>query len=345
MNNPIFKREDFVLCQALVPKGYPQSQTHVGVFPCNGRVYLSSSPFPVRKYSKLHNLCRVVLSKISQGRIVDLFEEEGYENPLLYRGEEGVSEPTEFELLTPSPLMDRPLPTFGYPCYNSDPDLFIEGETFHVLNRVNIRKSKVEVKGEYIQQIYHITGVVEGSRFKMISSDILKEFDNPDIVSPCLTKFNDTYFLFTLNTRAALDGTSFDGLYYYTGKTIDCLKCESKGVFVKTNIEKFLPWHMSVFSYGDSLYAIIVCAELGNPHKLYQRLGKFDLENNSLHIFDNKLSDYCSYRGAAYVDDNGRFVLYNATLQDIVPGSISVDGRDIIKASCMFSDLLAKIGS
>ena len=97
-----------------------------------------------------------------------------------------------------------------------------------------------------------------------------------------------------------------------------------------------------MFTYKEKLYAIIACVLKGDSSHVWQMIGAFNETLTKLKIYSRPLTDYNSYRGAAIVLD-GKFILYTTTLNDRVPGSVSIDGRDIIVAETNFEDLLTKI--
>ena len=72
-------------------------------------------------------------------------------------------------------------------------------------------------------------------------------------------------------------------------------------------------------------------------------LGEFNQDLSCLKIYQTPLTDYSSYRGAACVNKNGEFVLYNTTVHEKIAGSKSVDGRDVIMAHMQFDKLLGII--
>jgi len=136
MNSPIFKRSDFTLCRVPVPKGYPQSQTHVGIAFWGGKYYMTTSPFPNVKYGKCVTYLRIIIRKLSKGKLLNPVRADYYENPCLYVEENNhESYPKRFKLLCNHPLMECPDDYYGYPSYNSDPDIYIEDGNVYILNR------------------------------------------------------------------------------------------------------------------------------------------------------------------------------------------------------------------
>lgn len=341
MNNPFFQKSDFQLCSIAVPKGYPQSLTHSGVYRYGNKLYLTCSPYPQGSHAKYVNLLRVALYKISCGKLIDIYSDEKYENPLLYSADIRDLPVKKFSLMHERALMETPVPYYGLPSFNSDPDLYIENGELFILNRSFFRKYDSVKNETAIQRIYLIRGVDDEGRFKMTSTVLFREFDNPDYASPCLTKYNGKYYFFFLHTRSAIDGKTYYGLFYYVAPTIEELAKEQRMYKINMQPSKYLPWHLSVFEFKGNLYSIIACPEKGNPHKIIQRIAKLDIENGQMYISETPLTDYNSYRSSAYVDDYGDLNLYNATLHEKIKGSKSVDGRDIIVAKMPFSVILA----
>lgn len=120
----VFSRNDFELCYVPVPKGYPQSQTHAGIYIYDGKLYLTSSPFPNPSEPKFIVYSKAVLRKLTNGYLFPIIPVEYFENPCLYASERNIS--TRFRLLQSRPLMDSLDSYYGLPAYNSDPDIFIE---------------------------------------------------------------------------------------------------------------------------------------------------------------------------------------------------------------------------
>ena len=342
MIHPIFYKKDFYLCNVKVPDGYPQSQTHAGIALYRGRFYLTCSPYPVKKYSRLVAHCISLLQMVSSGRWGKMIDAEKFENPMLYVGasENGVP-PTVFEPLYPFPLIDTPLPVYGMPAYNSDPDVFIEDGNVYILNRTYYRRPTIKGANEREVIISLIRGSVIDNSFHLIDISEFKK-SSYSIISPCLIKYRDNYLFMYLETNSAIDGHSFDGLYMQQSGTIFGLKGEIENKKIDIESGNFLPWHMSLFTYKERLFAIVVCVEKGDNSHLWQMLGEFDEDLTRLRIFPKPLTDYNSYRGAAIVV-NGEFILYTSTLNDKVQGSKSVDGRDIIMARINMDYLLNNV--
>ena len=340
--NCIFERSDFTLCVVPVPEGYPQSQTHAGVgLLSNGQYVLTTSPYPAVRYTKLVSYLRAAIRKLSKNRF---FKHPGeyYENPCIYVGEKDCETPSvRFHLAQPTPLMGPLSPLFGYPSFNSDPDLFIEDDKVYVLNRSIYRQ---EGRYNYYMRLYLIEGRIENGYFLKTSSNLLRE--GKDIVgSQCLTKYRGNYILTDVMTNSYNDGHTFKGIRYLECDSIDAIKNNYDWKIIKTKTGDLLPWHMSLFQYNNTLYTIIACVKQGEPQRCWQMLGKFDENLSELKIYGIPLTDYNSYRSAALVKEDGTFVLYNTTVRERIKGGTSVDGREILMAQMPFDQLLTIINN
>lgn len=345
MNKPIFDRKDFTLCSVPVPRGYPQSQTHSGIALHNGRYYLTTSPYPERKYTRWQFYPRYILRKLTNERLFP--NGDFYENPCLYVGEKGdINEvPVNFHPITPFPLANTPNRLNGLPAYNSDPDIFVEKDTFYLLNRTVYRKKMQKHGYESETHIHLLSGKLNGDSMQILTDDLIKVWDKP-YVSPCLTKFGEQYLFTYLDTCSALDAQTFDGLFIQRINCIEAVKGDSDTEQVEVISHELLPWHMSLFQYENKLYTIIACVKRGDVTcKILQMFGEFNDDLSELHIYQTPLTDYNSYRGAACVQPGGMLVLYTTTVHEKVPGSKSVDGRDILMASMPFDSFLDKIRS
>lgn len=343
MNSPIFDRKDFTLCSVPVPRGYPQSQTHSGIALHNGRYYLTTSPYPERKYTRWQFYPRYILRKLTNERLFP--NGDFYENPCLYVGEKGdINEvPVNFHPITPFPLANTPNRLNGLPAYNSDPDIFVEKDRFYILNRSVYRTKMLKHGYASMTHIHLLQGVLESRGLTIQSDDIIKVWDKP-YASPCLAKFGAQYLFTYLDTNSAVDAQTFDGLFIQKMRTIDALKENSSIEQVEVISHELLPWHMSLFQYEDKLYTIIACVKRGDVTcKIWQMLGEFTNGLSELHIYQTPLTDYNSYRGAACVRPDGLFILYTSTMYENIRGSRAVDGRDILMAQMPFEQLLKKI--
>lgn len=341
MMDAVFKKSDFQLCSVPVPEGYPQSQTHVGVALAGELVLLSSSPFPSIKSSKLRAYLHTALRKATGGLLFNGERAESFENPCIYSSKDGIS----FRLMQSHPLMETPDAYYGLPAFNSDPDIFVEDDNIYILNRAIYRTKLTPGKhrDEYNIRIYLIDGQLDEGRFKYLSTQLVMETDEL-IVSPCLTSYRGNYIYTSLWTNCYNDGESFEGLRFLQSDSITGLFDKVQWHNVQVNTEKWIPWHMSLFTHDDRLYAIVACVERGKGgHRCWQMLGEYSDDLTSMKIYSTPLTDYKAYRGAAYVDKNGVFYLYSTTVHEKLIGSKSVDGRDVIMASIPFNELLKKL--
>lgn len=341
MNSPIFRREDFVLCRVPVPLGYPQSQTHAGVALIGNHYYLSTSPYPA--YSRPKMIARLIhlVRLISQGRFCNYLPAESFENPCLYKGDnDDLSAPFSFSLMQQTPLMNMPEQFYGYPSYNSDPDIFIEDRIISVLNRCVIRIS--ESNHHYLIRIYLLRGVDEGGKFKLLSNNLFFE-SKECTLSPSLEKINNRYIFAYIDSNSAIDGESFTGVFIHELKDLSPIDSTHSPRKVVLKGSPFLPWHMSLFQHDGRLYAIMACVEKGVKGRIWQLLGEFNSNLTELYIYKTPLTDYNSYRGAACVSDSGIFVLYSTTVHEKINGSNSVDGRNVIMAKMPFDNLMTEI--
>ncbi len=343
----IFAKEQFKLCIVPVPSDYPQSQTHCGVAEVDGKIVMTTSPYPAIKYSRFLLLCIVFISKLR--KIIGLkkiVNAESYENPCIYISEKKDNESTRFKLMQERPLMECPDPYYGYPAFNSDPDVFAEDQTVYVLNRA-VYRTKVGKKREDIKyniRLYLITGIVDGDKFRLQNIELLRDDFERKIISPCLTKYKGRYVLFELETESYNDGKTFEGLFYQSFDNIEKVTEDVEWKKIEVESDDYLPWHMSVFSNEGLLYAVVACIKIGTGHRCYQMLGRFSEDLKVLKIYKTPLTDYMSYRSSAIVKDE-QFLLYNAVVREKIKGSKSVDGRDILMAKMNFSLLIQTLES
>lgn len=345
MKSPIFQKKDFTLCDVPVPKGYPQSQTHCGIFFSDGHYYLCSSPYPNKKLPRWQVYFRIAIQKLSFGVLGKSKDGEMYENPCLYVGKSSSSldVPTMFVPFSPFPLQETPEKYQGLPAYNSDPDLFIENGKMYILNRTVYRTKLLEHGYESKTKISLIKGNLEGGKFTLEGVDSLK-YGNNSYISPCLTKYRGKYLFSYLDTNSAIDANTFEGLYIQKADNISELSDNHHYEKVKVNSGDFLPWHMSLFKYEGKLFTIIACVKKGDlSRKTWQMLGVFNEGLTELYIYETPLTDYRSYRGSALVRDDGMFILYSTTIWEKIEGGKSVDGREIIVTQMPFKELLSRI--
>lgn len=344
MNHPIFNREVFALCRVPVPKGYPQSQTHSGIAYVDGRYYLTTSPYPVRQYPRVVNRIRSLFRKISRGRLCNPARPETYENPCLYVGyATGAEPPVSFVPMSSRPLMDTPDSLYGFPAYNSDPDIFVEKDRVYVMNRIVYPTEMHKRAYKFVTFIYLIHGQVFHDKLKLVSTQLVKEGAEP-YISPCLTKYRNQYVFTHLDATYTVYGSTFNGLYLQVVDSMEELSQNNSYRSIRVKSGDLHPWHMSLFCHKDRLYSIIACVRNeGKPDKIWQMLGEFDERLTELTIYPTPLTDYNSYRGSACVREDGMFVLYSTTVWEHVEGSKSVDGRDIVMVHCPFSELISRL--
>lgn len=339
MFNPIFSRSDFHLCEVPVPKGYQQSQTHSGIFYYKGKYYLTSTPFPLMSYAPLVNYIRVIVSKLSFGLLVDLYKAESQENACFYVGDNNTLPPIVFTPVGSNPIVEKPKSSNGLRAYNSDPDLYIENDTFFILNR-SVFREKSDNGQLATSKLFLISGPLSNPDNKNICK--IYQWDNDVCVSPCLTKFRDNYLLMYLDTDAFVNDV-FNGLYVKSFSDLSLIGSSGTWTRIDVNSDIYLPWHMSLFSYQDRLYAIVSCLIKGGVRKVWQMMGEFDDNLTSLKIFQRPLTDFSSYRGSALVTNEGEFILYSTTINENCLGGKSVDGREIIMTHLPFSELYNRI--
>ena len=219
-----------------------------------------------------------------------------------------------------------------------------ENGYIYVINR-SIYRTKLTPgmhRDEYEIRLYLIYGMIDDDRFKYLGTKMISESTELS-VSPCLTNYNGKYILMQLYTNCYNDGVSFDGLKYQTYDKIEDVGTNVVRKTIQVNIDKYIPWHMSLFHYEGGLYAIISCVQKGIDHKCYQMLGRFTTDLNRLTIFDKPLTDYNSYRGAAYINSEGDFCLYSTTVNEKIKYGYSIDGREVIYAHKRFQEILNKM--
>ena len=335
----IFSETNLIVCDVPVPQGYPQSQTHAGVAVHDGRVYLTASPYPQIRYSRLVGHLRGLLYRISGGQLPKQHGDVE-ENPMLYWGERGNVAPIMFTPYVGNPIVSLPPALFGYPAFNSDPDIYIENDDLYVINREYLRRIPSDAK-HYIgdsrvrlDMVYFKT-IADGVEYK--KATIFKESDE-NILSPCLTKWAGRYRLIYLDTFSYLYPDTECHLYIESADKVDGKYGDRKEI--KIDSYGFMPWHLSVFWYNDKLYSVVACVKKGHPKRLYQMLGEFDESLETLRIYQRPLVEIPSYRGTAYVTDQGEFVLYSTTDKYSLKGSIAVDGKDVVMGRMPFRQLL-----
>ncbi|WP_294742656.1 hypothetical protein [uncultured Prevotella sp.] len=335
----IFKNNDFTLCHVPVPKGYPQSQTHAGVAMHDGLFYLTTSPYPSIRRSKFCAYLRAVINKLTFYKLLDNRPSDSFENPCIYVGvNDGAFPPTQFVPLTSNPLMGTPDNFYGLPSFNSDPDIYIENDDVYVLNRAVLRRPVYSGGLNFDCRLFLIKGKLVDNKYRYMGTTVL--LDDVICGSPSLVKYKNEYQLFSVESSCYNTGSKKYSISKMSSDSIEGFNNTNKWENVSVDIEGFTPWHLSVFSYQDALYAIVACVKHGEKQRCWQMLGKFNEDLSGLKIYNIPLSDFNSYRGAALVDKKGEFILYNTTVAERIKGSKSVDGRDVVMAHKPLMDIL-----
>lgn len=341
MVKPIFSVKDFHLCDVPVPKGYPKSQTHAGVTCVDDCCILTSSPYPSASYPLFIRYFRSLVRHVSFGACFGTRRAECYENPMLYIGNFcDENPPCVFTPYVGNPIVSPPPRLFGFPSFNSDPDVFAKDGTIYILNREVFRTYVGEVM-RYWMRLDLIKGHLDDRRFKYTSFEVINEGDSL-LASPSLTHFNGEFKLFYLLSNSYNDGSPCDRLVLCGAKDVKDLFNNQRDVrLFKGGVE---PWHMSVFQHNGKLYAIVAGVPTGQKQICYQMLGVFSPDLDSLKIFSRPLISAPSYRGGAFVRDiDNMFVMYSTTVHYGINGSSSVDGRDIIMVKKPFDKLLSEL--
>lgn len=337
----IFKKDHFRLCDLPVPKKYPYSQTHAGVDYVEKGIggyhwFVVSSPYPNPKRTLFERGIRFLARKAFG---INIKPSDWYENPMLYYSKSFNEPPLQLDAYSNNPLMDTPKDEYGLGAFNSDPDVYIEGERIYVLNRPVCRKRNESGGVTYLTSLYLIELKYDGNDFVKKRTVKLMDYEKAN-ASPSLIKFQDKYRIFSLVTTS-----------YNTGEACECLEMRTCGTvngdyssISRINIEtiEYQPWHMSVFEYKGKLYSILACIKGGTRQRCYQMLGEFSGDLSTMHIYQTPLTDMRSYRGDATVLPDGRFVLYTSIIESF-PGSKSVDGRDIVVAEDSFDSVLGRL--
>lgn len=334
---PVFNREDFILCNVPVPHGYPQSQTHCGVAMFKNALFLSTSPFPNPRRN-CRTITKALIRKITKGKYYSHYG-EFYENPCLYIGLPDDYPINSFRLLHPAPLMRPPYPLFNRPSFNSDPDIFVCDDKLCIMNRVTLRK-----ENGFLNQLFIIQGRFNDGLFFCDGYNLLTESERC-FISPCIIKYKEKWIITYLDTNSYNDGITFRGLYLKEMSQVVPFSDNNKDWrTVSIAGDDRLPWHMSLFLYDDKIYSIISSVNRNYDHRCVQMLGVFNKELTELYIFPRPLCDMNSYRGGAYVDENGLFIFYSTTVHEKIKGSKAIDGRNVIVTSKPFDEILKGVG-
>lgn len=182
---------------------------------------------------------------------------------------------------------------------------------------------------------------IKNDKFKYLDTTILYEYHNCALASPSFYKYGGTYIMIWLATRSYNNGGRDCEMKIRTSASFDSHFDNERDIIIESG--DYTPWHMSLFSHNDKLYTVIVCIKDGVSHRLYQMLGEFNDDLTKVHIYQKPLVDLPSYRGAAYVAQDGTFVLYSTTVRYRIKGSKSVDGKDVVMACMSFDDLLNEL--
>lgn len=334
----VFPVDSLHICNLKVPDGYPQSQTHAGIAyikegVCGYQYWLVTSPYP----------------NVKSG------EGDQYENPLLYFGNSSQESqpPTDFIPYKYNPIVKRPKSYNNSSSYNSDPDILYDKHSIYILNRTYQMKFPIYENCKYTYNklaICQLRALINRDSLtgftiprEVAISDLLlhQEYTGtPTFISPSLVFINRYYRLFYLVTNTYNDGKETKQLVMLSDNNINGEYLTKKDIFMlKGNLE---PWHMSVFKYKEKLYSIVCCTTGGRKKKCSQYLAEFDSALNTFTIYQRPLIDVPSYRGSAFVREDGMFILYSSIIYKL-PISNSVDGRDIVMVKMPFSELLNKI--
>lgn len=237
--------------------------------------------------------------------------------------------------------MDAPEWIVGEHSYNSDPDVFVDGNSVYVINRpryVNITNKKAK------ESIYMIKGELSDESVKIVETSHFRDIKGG---SPCLNFHQDRYVLFVIEPIGSwLTGrlNKNGKIKFIVSETIDGLKENEQWENVSVHYpENYYPWHLSVFTYQGRMYAVVTCVKDGVDRKCWNFLGEFSENLKDLHIYKTLLTDYESYRSAGCVREDGEFVLYNTTVGEKIKGGMSVDGREVVMAHCRFEDMLTEL--
>lgn len=332
----IFNKKDFFVCDVPVPLGYPQSQTHAGVAISKDRVYLTSSPYPKIRYSILQRIYRKCLHVVTNNLYPPCYG-DAQENPMLYWNDRNNEPLTVFKPYFGNPLANTPSKLFGFRSYNSDPDVYVEDGIVYVLNRECFMTGEAY---NYWVRIFMMKFAETENGVNYLHSKIILEEPNINL-SPCIIKWQNSYKLFSLETLSYNTGDPECHLMLRESSRIDGAYDNKREIQIIG--DNFVPWHLSVFKYNNKLFAVVACIKAGTSRRLYQMLGRFDDNLSSLFIYQRPLVDIPSYRGAAYVSDEGDFILYSTTDSYYVKGSRSVDGKDIIMMRAPFEIVLTQL--
>lgn len=332
MKEPIFKVSDLELCSIPLPAGYPLSWTHPSIeYSQNGiggyNYFLGQTPYP-------------------SGADV-------YENPMIYRANARVDNkpPINWIAFPNNPLQEDPQSTLGGIGYNADIDLIIDNGVLYSTCRPYL--TRYNLNGAPIQRTW-VNSQAINSQFTEATEpiDLYDNYSNnywgygntlPTLVSPAFIRVGDkirSYHLITTSYNA--DKTRMRQLVIMEGTdmiTPNNFTFKKFGSVLGRDLE---PWHIDVFKYQNKYYAIVVCTDMTRtPTSGYgaQMLAVSE-DGENFRIYPRPLTTASSYRGTAFVREDGLFCMYTSTVAKIIPQQTSIDGRDIFLASMEFENLL-----
>lgn len=358
---PYFRKNQFVLCDVPVPEGYPQAQTHSGAFYHKGIYYLVTTPYPFVKSklvfsiigilgnNRLSHLIELLFWKTEITRQKKLLRRRAdlYENPCLYIGKNQLINEyggaTIFKPVMPFPLIEAPEQKFETTAYNSDVDICIHDEEVYILNRPRVEKKNETAK----ETLDLIKGKLDNGTITITS--ISKSFSTFSGGCPCLCFYKGEFVLFKLRAMGSLLTGKFNPngkLSYIKIPKVDLISSNDQWENVEVRYPNhYYPWHISVFTYNETIYSIVTCIKEGYKHLCWNFLGEFSSDLSRLVVYKQPLSNYSSYRSGACVREDGEFILYNTTVGERIKGGRSIGGREILMAHCSFDELLKKLRS
>lgn len=263
---------------------------------------------------------------------------DDYENPCVYRSDDSLGEsiPSTFIPYSKNPLVGK-IGDPGDISFNSDPDIITHGGKVYVLNRPHQRATvPYDLWVEYFESTDDGAGNLTGFTTPVrLYTAMNNGINNIGIASPAIVFWNNNFRIYDLVTTS---WNSVDG-YCYGMRIMDSptmgLNSHSSYTFGRFYGYKLEPWHMSVFEHNGKLYSIMCAKTRGyngpDSGKIY--LGEFDSTGTDLYIHRKPLTDFNSYRGDAYIDDDGNFILY----------SINYPERSVRVSSIPFDELLNKV--
>lgn len=263
---------------------------------------------------------------------------DDYENPCVYRSDDSLGEsiPSTFIPYSANPLVGK-IGDPGDISFNADPDIITHEGKVYVLNRPWQRATAPsDLWVEYFESTDdgagNLTGFTTPVRLYTAVDNVINSLGAG---SPAIVFWNNNFRIYDLITAS---WNSVDG-YCYGMRIMDSptmgLNSHSSYTFGRFYGYKLEPWHMSVFEHAGKLYSIMCAKTRGyngqDSGRIY--LGEFDSTGTDLYIHRKPLTDFNSYRGDAYIDDDGNFILY----------SINYPERSVRVSSIPFDELLNKV--